>query len=791
MVPMSERDTTVSGSGDEGGNAAPDAATDAGTDAVTDAATGTARRKAPPSERIIGGRYRLGARRGIGLDIAIFEAVDLVTSDTVAIKIIHPDICAGAGFSERFETVIERLMRSRHPNLVEVLGAGAATWGGHRVFYVVCENLNGGSLRDLRDRRRSISPSQAVMVGLDVCRGLDVAHRAGLVHGDIRPGNVVFGDDGRLRIADLGLAALVAEERHVDPTAMNIDRARYASPERALGQTVVPASDVYSLCLCLVEAVTGVLPFVGDSTVATLANRVDRLMPVSADLGALAAVLERAGRPEPADRSSASEFGRGLLQAAQKLPRPAPMALLSAGLFAQAPSAGGGGTSPTDSRRRPTETSPLSPAIPATAIPATAMVAAELVADGAVADGAADPANRVNHAGIPCPVNDAAAESGAGPVGGAGPVAGSAPVEGPGSVTGGAGRAGAETPTPQREVPPPPQPDVAPPLLRERRSRRKLIAVVAVLLVAAGAGGALAWALGRTTSNPIPVLVGMREGEALNMISEFGWNVAIVSEASDDVAAGVVISTAPAAGTLLDEAADFVITVSSGPAPRVLPELVGLTVERATSALDQLGLGIQLRDEPFSETVPTGVIVSWSIPDQPSLAAGDTVLPGTNIVVSVSAGPQPRIVPDLTGFALPDATAQLQALGLTVVQVPDEFSDQALGAVTRQDPPPGASVARSTSVTITLSKGPDLVAIPALAELNLQQATDALTTAGLVVGSVVGDQAGIVVLAEANGVALAANTTLPRGTAIDLTLEVPVPPTTIPPPTLTPEPTTV
>ena len=184
------------------------------------------------------------------------------------------------------------------------------------------------------------------------------------------------------------------------------------------------------------------------------------------------------------------------------------------------------------------------------------------------------------------------------------------------------------------------------------------------------------------------------------------------------------------------------------------------------------------------------MIVSWSIPDQPSLAAGDTVLPGTNIVVSVSAGPQPRIVPDLTGFALPDATAQLQALGLTVVQVPDEFSDQALGAVTRQDPPPGASVARSTSVTIAVSKGPDLVAIPALAELNLQQATDALTTAGLVVGSVAGDQAGIVVLAEANGVALAANTTLPRGTAIDLTLEVPVPPTTISPPTLAPEPAT-
>jgi serine/threonine-protein kinase len=312
--------------------------------------------------------------------------------------------------------------------------------------------------------------------------------------------------------------------------------------------------------------------------------------------------------------------------------------------------------------------------------------------------------------------------------------------------------------------------------LREPTSRRKLLAVVAILIVATAIGGALAWFVGRDTSNPVPVLIGLHEGEALNMVSEFGWNVVTEREASDDVAAGLVIRTDPVAGASLDQGHDFTLTVSTGPAPRVLPELTGLTVDEATAALVALNLDLQLRDQPFSETVPVGTIVAWAVPDQPSLVAGDTVLPGTNIVVSVSAGPEPRVLPDLTGFSLVDATAQLQALGLTVAQAPDEFSDQAIGAVARQDPPVGTSVPRDSAVTIVLSKGPDLVAIPALANFNLQQATDALTAAGLTVGAVKGDPAGIVVLAEANGVALAADTQLVRGTPVDLTLQVPAPP---------------
>ena len=193
-------------------------------------------------------------------------------------------------------------------------------------MYAVVEYLAGGSLRDLFDRGRYLDPSQALVVGLEACRGLDFAHRKGLVHTELTPSKLVFGDDRRLRIVDFGLARLLgdrrlgASRRRSPPTSPATAR-----PSRRSAQPIDGKTDVYSLALILVEAVTGTVPFAARSTVATLSARVGRLMPVSADLGPLASVLERAGRPEPADRSTAAELGRGLVRAAEKLPRPTPI----------------------------------------------------------------------------------------------------------------------------------------------------------------------------------------------------------------------------------------------------------------------------------------------------------------------------------------------------------------------------------------------------------------------------------------------------------------------------------
>jgi serine/threonine-protein kinase len=678
--------------------------------------------------RLFADRYQVGTRRGSSVDLAMFEAVDTTDQRAVVLKIVHPDIVASEGFVDRFTTTMQAVAGVRHPNLSEVYDFGVAEWSGRTVCFVVGESLTGGSLRDLRDRGRELSLSQAVMVGLDVCRGLDIAHRAGQVHGDIRPSNLVFGDEGRLRVTDLGVASLVAAELAARPEGISAERARYVSPEEAVGQPAGLKSDVYALCLCLLEVVTGQVPFVGESAVATLANRVDKLMPVSADLGPLAAVFERAGRPDPADRSSVAEFGRAMVQAAEKLPRPAPLPLLSAGLFAEA---------------APTEL-PVEEPVEAEPIAAVAHVDVEPAGEPTSGDDAA--------ALTPLPAADEPTE--------AVPAPAAAPVAEP-----------VVTPTAE------PTPVAAPPA-----SRRGLLVGLAAVVVVAALGLAAWLVFGRTASHEVPRLAGLELGEARNLVSEFGWTISAVEEASDDVPVGVVVRSDPAEGADLDEGGTLTLVVSSGPALRELPELAGLTTDAASSLLSERGLVLQLGDQPFDEVVPVGTIISWTITDQPGLVAGDTVLPGTTVLVTVSAGPAPRVIPDLTGVPLTEATTALTDLGLVVVQGVDEFSnDVAVGAVMRQDPVPGTEVARGATVTVIVSKGPDLVAIPALADLNLQQVTAVLNGAGLAVGQVKGDPAGITVLAEANGQVLVAGALLPRGTAVDVTFAVPTPVTMVAP----------
>lgn len=729
---------------------------------------------ASSSDRVLAGRYRLGARRGAGVDIAVFDAMDMGLGRAVVVKVVHPDLCAVAGFEQQFRSVLQRVASIDHPNVGRVLDWGGGDWGGRTVQFVVTDVLDGGSLRDLIDRGRQLTLSQTVMLGLDVCRGLDVAHRLGVVHGDIRPSNLVFGQDGTLKIIDLGLSRLVSAPMWADGSQVSLDRARYAAPEQASGQPAEAKSDVYALCLTLIELMTAQVPFLGDSAVATLQNRVARLMPVSADFGPLAAVLERAGRPERDDRYSAGELGRALVQAAERLPRPTPIALASVGLFSDAaPPAAGPVLAP-----------------PPTLAAAPTLGLAQLVARSAASSGN-DTAMQVG------PPPDAFAAV-AGDAGFAPPPA----PAGAGDPSGAMLRpTAAEPPLPDRSlpggiargpVPPPPPPDHSAPILRERRSRRKLILVLVVVLFAASIGGAGAWWLGREQSFTVPDLVGVEQAEALNSISEFAWKSVVTEQFDDTVQAGVVISTDPPAGARLTEGGAFSIVASKGAAPRTLPEINGMTVDAATAALQALGLIVQLGDQVSNEVVAPGTIVSWSVAGQPGLVAGATVVRGTTVLVVVSAGPAPRIVTDFTGATLADATTQIVAAGLVVVQLQDEFSPTVpVGAIARQEPAAGSAVPRGGTVSLALSKGPDLVVVPPLASLTVQQATDALTAAGLTMGTVKGDPTGLAVLAEVDGASIGAAASLPRGTAIDVTFEVPPPPTTLPPETTTTSSTTL
>lgn len=766
--------------------------------------------------RIIAGRYRLGPRLGSSLEAAVFEAFDQQVQRTVVLKLVHPDLGDDPQLQRTFRRLMPIAAGLHHPNIAAVHDYGTATWNDREVLYVVSEHLSGGSLRDLLDRGRLLSPSQALVVGLDACKALDALHRHGLVHTDIRPSTLVFGDDRQLRVIDVGLAQ-VLHDAAGDVTARTVDRAKYASPEEAQGNPVEPKSDVYALCLSLLEAVTASVPFVGDSAVATLANRVDKLMPVSADLGALAAVFERAGRPWSEDRSTAAEFGRALVQSAEQMPRPAPLPILANSLFVADRGAPGQPVEPTGPLQRPV-VEPTAPPVPAPPVveppvaapvlepvsapvddvpvvepapvviePATAELSA--VTDSDAATEAVPVAAGVPTDGSATELLIALSDEGEEPPAFAPPVApqvwpaADAPTEAvalppidvaPVTAVGPAVDDADENADPDDYDPDDEFPERPAPSTGGRRW------FLAALLVMAVGGGVLAWYNSQPETSDVPNLAGTTQFEALNLLGPF--ESVIVEEASEEVPAFSVIRTEPVAGTVLEHGKTVTIFVSIGPAPRPLPELTDLTVADATAELQALGLVLVEGDAVFSETIPAGIVVSWNVPSVPGAVAGDTVTKGTTVQVIASAGPAPRTVPNLTGFSLADATAALQALDLVIAQAPDEFSDTIpVGQVMRQDPGPDAALQIGATVTVVLSKGPDLVALPALAGLDYNGIVAALQNAGFTIGTASGDTNLQLTGVAVNGTQVGAGQQFPRGTKVDLFFATAPPTTTVAP----------
>jgi len=272
---------------------------------------------------IVAARYRLDALRKGGADsTSVYEATDLRGSRSVVVRLVS--VGAGGDAMESFKRQLLAVAGVSHSVLVSPLDWGEAVIGDSRYAFVVTERIDGVSLRELLDRGRRLSVSQAVVLALDLCRALHHLHQLGLAHGDVRPANVFVSTDSRARLAGLGVKGV---------GTASIEQARYAAPEFAADVTPTAASDMYALALTMLETLTGDVPYAADSTAVTLANRAGKLLPVSADIGAVAVPIEKAGRPDAADRASALEFGQALAQLAGKLPPPEPLEALSGESF--------------------------------------------------------------------------------------------------------------------------------------------------------------------------------------------------------------------------------------------------------------------------------------------------------------------------------------------------------------------------------------------------------------------------------------------------------------------------
>jgi eukaryotic-like serine/threonine-protein kinase len=303
-----------------------------------------------------------------------------------------------------------------------------------------------------------------------------------------------------------------------------------------------------------------------------------------------------------------------------------------------------------------------------------------------------------------------------------------------------------------------------------RRPWGKYLLLGLIVLVGVALLSWAGWLLLRTKSFEVPDLTGVDEAVALNAVAGNGWVIEIGRERSDEVPEiDHVVRTVPVAGEMLDEGETFVIVVSDGFELRTLPELSGMALSEAVDTLEDLRLIPIEEPAEFSEEVPEGSVIRWQVEGDAALTAGAQVLPDTTIVLTASLGPEPRPAPDLTNLTAAEATAALDALQLVTAQGDEVFSnDIEVGRVVTQTPSPETPVERGGTVTIQLSKGPDLVAFPDLTGQTYPQALDTLAAAGYVENSLLGTTEGTFLSASIAGEEVQPGATFPRGTGVDL-----------------------
>ena len=663
--------------------------------------------------QVLGGRYRLVAPIGTGASASVYLADDVTLRRRVAVKILHDALADDAAFLKRFHAEARSAAALNHPHIMSVYD-----WGQGDVPYLVTEYLGGGSLRSLLDLDRSLTPAQTLLVGVEAARGLEYANRRGFVHRDIKPANLRFDEDGRLRIADFGLARALAEAAWTEPMGAVLGTARYASPEQAMGATLDGKSDVYSLALTLIEAVTGEVPFSADTTLGTLMARVERPVPVPESLGPLRGPLEAAGRPDPADRPDASEFAALLMQAANQLDRPEPLPL--------------SGAMPPDTvafdDRDPTTQFISERLIVGESEPDIMRAPPGTTSDGItiIAEGDDQPEIRyIDRKGneVDAPDKGTRAERRT-----ARKVARAAEKERKKAARG------------------------------ATRRRWPWVVLVVVLVAGVATGGWGYWYTNiREITHPVPELVGLNESAVTELLAEGDWRVERTETRRDDTVPGQILDQDPAAGIHLKEGEVVRITVSLGPPLVPLPpDMVGKTLSDASTDLAAAGFALGEVTPQFDEEVPVDVVLDLGADLLPQMPKGSA------IPLVVSAGPAPRTIPDLGGFTVDEARQALEALQLSVVLENEPNDDAPEGALLRAVPGAGAEVARGSTVTLVVAV-PVTVEVPPVAGRTPADAATELQRAGLQVSGTQGSPASPV-----RGTNPAEGTTVRRGTAVTI-----------------------
>ncbi len=268
-------------------------------------------------ETLLNGRYRLLAQQGSGGMAVIYKATDLALGRTVAVKILRPSLTSDPEFLKRFRQEARNVANLSHPNIVTVHDVGQ----DGNTHYIVMEYVDGEDLKRLIRAGAPFSIDRALSIAIKICAGVGYAHRAGLVHADVKPQNVLVTESDNVKVTDFGIAQALTATKPRDRERQRVvwGSPHYFSPEQAQGEAPSPASDVYAIGIVLFEMLTGRLPFVGTDQQELAMAHIREAPPRAAEFNPnvpehLDRILSKVLAKEPTSRyRTADQFGRILV----------------------------------------------------------------------------------------------------------------------------------------------------------------------------------------------------------------------------------------------------------------------------------------------------------------------------------------------------------------------------------------------------------------------------------------------------------------------------------------------
>lgn len=649
--------------------------------------------------RLLDRRYRVGGRIARGGMASVYEATDIRLDRTVAVKVMHPGLGDDDDFAQRFVREARAAARLNHPHVVAVYDQG----DDDGTVFLAMEYVPGHTLRDVIRKESPMAPLRALALLEPVVSALAAAHRAGLIHRDVKPENVLIADEahgGGVKVADFGLAkAVSADTQHTATGGVLIGTVSYLAPELVVDGRADARADVYAAGVVLYELLTGRKPHEGESPIQVAYRHVHEDVPapstVRPDLPAYVdALVARATcrdrTQRPADAGVLLHQIHRVTQALREGVTDDPD--LTADL---APSAYVDTSDPEpDEDTTPEPFDPVEMAnLSARLQPPPGDPRAGIVEDSHSHTTAFD---------------RTAVTAAAAPVGGA-----SSPATRPGAPSAPAHR-------PSR------QPSAAAPVVTTARSRslRGPLALVLVVLLVAGLGGG-AWWFGWERYTVTPGVLGVDAPTATAELAKSGLDAEEGDPRySETVAAGLVLGTDPEPGDRVLDGGTVTLVMSLGPERYEVPALAGMTEDQAQDALEKGNLAFGESTEKFSDTVPAGQVL------RTSPRAGEVLKPDAPVDLVLSKGRRPIDIKDWTGKDADQATAALEKRKLVVEVTGEEYSDTvAEGDVISQDPTAGP-LYKGDTVQLVVSRGPELVEVPRVVAKGVEAATDELEALG-------------------------------------------------------------